>query len=193
MKYFMIFLILVGLASVSHADEPVSSNDTKNNYDESPCPPGTVLKDGPCVVIDPNVPPFSQQDCLIATASFGSEMAPQVQMLREIRDSVLLKTYFGGLFMNGFNAVYYSFSPSIAELENENPIFKEIVKAFITPMISTLSIMMLANEGSENQVIILGLSTLGLIIGMYVIAPILILTKIRNKYTRRSNRDEKLE
>lgn len=177
----MIFLILVGLASVSHADESTSSNDTENNHDESSCPPGTVLKDRLCVVMDPNVTPFSQQDCLIATASFGSEMAPQVQMLREIRDNVLLKTYFGGLFMNGFNAVYYSFSPSIAELENENPIFKEIVKAFITPMISALSIMTLVDESSESQVILFGTLTISLIVGMYFVTPVAMIYKIKKR------------
>ena len=30
--------------------------------------------------------------CLIATAAFGSEMAPQVQFLREIRDNTVLQT-----------------------------------------------------------------------------------------------------
>lgn len=178
MKCFIIFLILVGLTSVSHADEALSSNDTENSNDESPCPPGTVLKDRLCVVIDPNVPPFNQDDCLIATASFGSEMAPQVQMLREIRDDVVLKTYSGGLFMNGFNAVYYSFSPSIAKLENENPIFKETVKIFITPMISTLSIMTFAEERSEFQVIVFGISTIGLVVGTYIVIPIVVGFKI---------------
>ncbi|HWP78927.1 MAG TPA: CFI-box-CTERM domain-containing protein [Candidatus Nitrosotenuis sp.] len=175
-------MILVGLTSVSHADEVLSSNDTDSNYGESPCPPGTVLKDRLCVVIDPNVPPFNQRDCLIATASFGSEMAPQVQMLREIRDKVVLKTYSGILFMNGFNVVYYSFSPSIAELENKNPIFKETVKMFITPMISALSIMTFAEEGSELQVIVLGISTIVLVIGMYFVIPSIVLIKIRNRF-----------
>jgi hypothetical protein len=116
--------------------------------------------------------------CLIATASFDSELAPQVQMLREIRDNIVLKTYSGGLFMNGFNTVYYSFSPVIAEFENENPIFKEMVKAFITPMISVLSIMTLAEEGSEFQVITLGISTIGLVVGMYVVTPIVVGFKV---------------
>lgn len=173
---------MIGSASVSHAEESISSNDTENNYDEPACQPGTVLKDRVCVVVDPNVPPFNQRDCLIATASFGSEMAPQVQMLREIRDKIILKTYSGGLFMNGFNIIYYSFSPSIAELENENPIFKETVKIFITPMISILSIMTFAEEGSELQVIILGISTIVLVVGMYFVIPSIVLIKIRNHF-----------
>ena len=142
------------------------------------CMEGTELRDGVCVVIDHNVAPFNKGDCLIATASFGSELSPQVQMLREIRDNTLLNTESGKIFMNGFNSVYYSFSPQIAQLENDNPIFKESVKLFITPMITTLSIMTLA-EDSEFDVILLGISTIGLIVGMYIVAPITIIYKIR--------------
>ena len=50
--------------------------------------------------------------CLIATATFDSELAPQVQQLRELRDNVLLQTNSGMVFMNSFNQFYYSFSPS---------------------------------------------------------------------------------
>ena len=48
--------------------------------------------------------------CLIATATFGSELAPQVQLLREIRDNTVLQTESGTIFMTGFNHFYYSFS-----------------------------------------------------------------------------------
>ena len=66
--------------------------------------------------------------CLIATATYGSELAPQVQMLREIRDNQLLQTESGSAFMTSFNELYYSFSPYIADMERESPVFKEIVK-----------------------------------------------------------------
>ena len=65
--------------------------------------------------------------CLIATAAYGSEMSPQVQLLREIRDNQLMNTEAGSAFMGAFNNVYYSFSPIIADMERENPMFKEVV------------------------------------------------------------------
>jgi len=117
--------------------------------------------------------------CLIATATYGTELAPQVQFLREVRDNALLSTTAGALFMTGFNQVYYSFSPTIADWERENPVFKEAVRAFITPMISTLSIMSLADEGSESQVLGLGISVIALNLGMYVVAPTFIAYKIK--------------
>ena len=107
--------------------------------------------------------------CLIATAAYGSELAPQVQMLREIRDNQLMNTESGSAFMTTFNEAYYSFSPYIADMERESPVFKEIVKAGLTPMISTLSIMESAE--TESEVLGLGLSVIALNIGMYIGLP----------------------
>lgn len=118
--------------------------------------------------------------CLIATATYGSELAPQVQQLREIRDNQLLNTESGKSFMNSFNDFYYSFSPVVADYERENPIFKEAVKIAITPMLSTLSIMTLS-DGSESETLGLGVSVIALNIGMYFVAPAVAIVGIRKK------------
>ena len=98
--------------------------------------------------------------CLIATAAYGSEMSPQVQLLREIRDNQLMNTESGSAFMSTFNNVYYSFSPAIADMERESPMFKEVVKLGLTPMLSSLAIM--ENANSESEVLGLGLSVIAL-------------------------------
>ena len=121
--------------------------------------------------------------CLIATAAYGSELAPQVQMLREIRDNQLMNTESGSAFMTTFNEAYYSFSPYIADLERESPIFKEIVKAGLTPMLSTLAIMESAE--TESEVLGLGLSVIALNIGMYIAAPALIAMKVNQQIRSR--------
>jgi YVTN family beta-propeller protein len=118
--------------------------------------------------------------CLIATAAFGTELASQVQLLREVRDNTLFSTNSGAAFMTGFNQIYYLFSPTVSDWERQNPIFKETIKVFITPMISTLSIMSFADSGSEEQVIGLGISIIALNLGMYVIAPTIAIVKIRS-------------
>jgi len=120
--------------------------------------------------------------CLIATAAYGSEMAPQVQFLREIRDSKVMSTESGASFMTGFNQFYYSFSPTVADLERENPVFKEAVKIAITPMLSTLSIITLAEDGSEVEMLGLGLSVLALNIGMYFVVPTIAIIEIKKKF-----------
>jgi len=122
--------------------------------------------------------------CLIATATYGTELAPQVQFLREVRDNTLLSTTSGLSFMTGFNQLYYSFSPTIADWERQNPVFKEATKLFITPMISTLSIMALTDEGSENQVLGLGISVIALNLGMYVVVPTIAIWQVKKQIVR---------
>ena len=117
--------------------------------------------------------------CLIATAAYGSELAPQVQLLREIRDNQLMNTESGSAFMSTFNELYYTFSPTIADMERESPVFKEIVKAGLTPMLSTLAIM--ENAESESEVLGLGLSVIALNVGMYIAAPAMMFYGISKK------------
>ena len=118
--------------------------------------------------------------CLIATATYGSELAPQVQLLREIRDNSLLNTESGTVFMKTFNEFYYSFSPTIADWERESPMFKEAVKLAITPMITTLSLM--ENANSESEVLGLGLSVIALNLGMYIGIPAVVIIGIRKRF-----------
>jgi len=117
--------------------------------------------------------------CLIATATFGSELAPQVQQLREIRDNTILSTKSGTAFMSGFNQFYYSFSPVIADLERENPLFKEFVKFSITPMLSTLSILNYVEINSDEEILSYGIGIILMNVGMYFAAPAIIIYKIR--------------
>ena len=118
--------------------------------------------------------------CLIATATYGSELAPQVQQLRELRDNQLLQTKSGTVFMEIFNDIYYSFSPTIADMEREQPMFKEIVKLTITPMLSTLAIM--ENAETESEVLGLGISVIVLNIGMYLGIPSIVIIGIRKQF-----------
>jgi len=120
--------------------------------------------------------------CLIATATYGSELAPQVQQLRELRDNQLLQTASGMSFMSSFNDFYYSFSPTVADWERENPAFKEFVKLSLTPMISSLSILNYVDMDSEVSVLGYGISLILLNVGMYFVAPAIVIVGIRNKF-----------
>lgn len=65
--------------------------------------------------------------CFIATAAYGSELAPVVQNLREFRDEVLVKS-FGGRF---FIAVYCRLSPPVAQLVAHSVFLKIVVQRLI--------------------------------------------------------------
>jgi len=122
--------------------------------------------------------------CLIATAAFGSELAPQVQLLREIRDSVVLQTKSGSIFMTGFNQFYYSFSPAVADYERENTTFKEAVKLTLTPLLTSLTLLQYADIDSESEMLGYGIGVILLNIGMYFVAPAVLLSVCIRKISK---------
>ena len=166
------------VASVTATPEPVVEQVVN-------CGPGTIDKDGVCVVdttsetekVVAEEKSSKGGGCLIATATYGSEMSQQVQQLRELRDNQLLQTESGTAFMGTFNDIYYSFSPMIADMEREHPIFKEAVKLAITPMISTLSLM--ENAETESEVLSIGISVIMLNLGMYLAVPAIVIVGLR--------------
>ena len=110
--------------------------------------------------------------CLIATAAYGSEMAPQIQQLRELRDNTIMSTKSGSAFMSGFNQVYYLFSPTVADLEREQPVFKEFVKISLTPMLASLSLLDNVDIDTEQEMLGYGIGVIAMNIGMYVGLPV---------------------
>jgi len=167
---------------VAIIEEPVAIIEPEPEPEPEPqalCGEGTVMKDGKCVA--------EQKEgggCLIATAAFGSEMAPQVQFLREIRDNTVMTTQSGTTFMTGFNQFYYSFSPAVADLERENPVFKEAVKVTLTPMLTSLTLLNHVNVDTEEEMLGYGISIILLNIGMYFVAPAAAIIAIKNRINR---------
>ena len=151
------------------------------NFDDSPVFK-QLMADAKAKPEPESLPPARIGGCLIATATYGSELAPQVQLLRELRDNTVLQTESGTSFMTGFNQFYYSFSPTIADYERENPAFKEAVKLTLTPLLTSLTLLQYADIDSEYDMLGYGIGIILLNVGMYFIAPALLITKIRSFY-----------
>ena len=156
----------------------ISQGSTETNFGEVFLKGNCVSSSDPTTSTNPGIPRGG--GCLIATATYGSEMSIEVQQLRELRDNQLLQTESGTQFMTMFNDVYYSFSPVIADYERENPLFKEAVKIAITPMISSLSLM--ENAETESEVLGLGISLIILNIGMYIGVPAVVIVGIKRRF-----------
>ena len=107
-------------------------------------------------------------------------MAPQVQFLREIRDNTVMSTQSGTLFMAGFNQFYYSFSPTVADYERENLIFKEAVKVTLTPMLTSLTLLNYVEIDSEEEMLGYGIGIILLNLGMYILAPAVLIISLKN-------------
>jgi len=117
----------------------------------------------------------TQSGCLIATAAFGSDLAPQVQQLRLFRDGIALKTSAGSSFINVFNAWYYSFSPSVSNYERQTPWLQNTVRTLIYPLLGILSISALVYDlftfGSELGIVAAGITASSLV-GLLYFAPL---------------------
>ena len=127
------------------------------------------------------IQPSEGGGCLIATAAYGSEMAPQVQFLREIRDNTVLQTQSGTSFMTVFNSFYYTFSPAVADYERENPVFKEAVKVGLTPLLTSLTILNYVEIDTEQEMLGYGIGIIMLNIGMYFVAPAVVIIALKKR------------
>jgi streptogramin lyase len=129
--------------------------------------------------------------CLIATAAFGSELAPEVQFLRTFRDEQVIRTFAGSNFMTVFNAWYYSFSPAVAQFEYSHATARMIIRVTLYPLIgilhlSSLSYAMLASQ-PELAVLTTGIIASFLIGVVYVAFPISCILWITKKQIRARN------
>jgi len=130
--------------------------------------------------------------CIIATATYGSELSPEVQFLRGFRDGTVMSTFAGSGFMKAFNAWYYSFSPYIADSISKQPLLKETMKILLYPLVGILHISALTYSAlsfsPELAIVITGLVASGLI-GIVYFAPfsLIILLCIRRRRKFRLN------
>ena len=128
--------------------------------------------------------------CLVATAAYGTETAPQIQRLREIRDQHVLSTDAGSSFIAAFNGIYYAFSPAVADMERENPLIKGAVLVAIQPILASLHIM--EHADTESEVIVYGMLVILLNVAMYIAGPVLAVLWLPKAAARRGGSRESL-
>ena len=163
-------------------DQAASADRPSGGEGGTECAEGMVERGGECVAAAGEdergaQPPAARPGaadggaCLIATAAFGTELAPQVQMLRELRDETVLSTGAGAAFVSSFSSAYYAFSPHVADLEREFPALRHAAALLLAPMLHALQVVELAEPGSERGVVSYGIAAIALIAGMYAAAP----------------------
>jgi hypothetical protein len=101
-------------------DESIFSNETSYTIPgSSPAPTSSGASSG------------SGGGCLIATAAYGSGLAPEVSTLREFRDRYLLTNAPGQAFVDW----YYRVSPPAAAFIAEHESLKTAVRWSLTPVV----------------------------------------------------------
>jgi hypothetical protein len=128
---------------------------------------------------------------LIATATFGSELAPEVQLLRDFRDNLILRTAAGSGFMVAFNAWYYSFSPGVAGYLYAHPFERTVMKGVLYPLIGILKLSSLTFTATsaipELAALLSGLVASSLIGAFYLGLPLSVIrAKVRRLQARRA-------
>lgn len=99
-----------------------------NNCTETPIQAYSVSEDGGVTDVNSGK---TDKRCFIATVAFGSPDSPFVEILRDFRDQYLLTNRFGRRFVT----IYYSISPSIADLLEQHPPAPVIVRYALIPVI----------------------------------------------------------
>ena len=114
--------------------------------------------------------------CVIATATYGSELSPEVVILRSFRDSYIQRTKAGSSFMIVFNAWYYSFSPYVAEYLTAHPMSRMLMKGVLYPLVGVLlltsNLFTVSPTISEAGILLAGLFASCLIGAIYVGLPL---------------------
>jgi streptogramin lyase len=123
--------------------------------------------------------------CVIASAAYGSELAPEVQFLREFRDKSVASTFAGGQFMKLFNEFYYSFSPSVAQFTASSQQLSAGVRALIYPLIASLHVAASVFQGllpfnAEVAMVLSGVLA-SCLIGLTYISPIVLVRAVMRR------------
>jgi len=123
--------------------------------------------------------------CMIATAVFGTSLAPEVQLLRAFRDDLVMSSFAGKEFMKVFNLWYYSFSPLVATFIADRPIARQATQIALGPIIEILgfssTIRLFPPFNSESQVVAVGLIASALI-GLVYVLPSLTILHVMYRY-----------
>jgi len=185
------FVISVELVSGEPVAVTLKSTLTITTTDETPTGKYTILISGEgggvtkTATVELEIEEKPKKRCIIATATYGSELAPEVQFLREFRDDLVLKTFAGACFMQVFNAWYYSFSPTIAEIIAANDWLRVVMRLALYPLIGILHVSAVVcrvlSFNSELGVVVAGLIASTLIGSIYFTPIALMIIKLLHR------------
>ena len=82
--------------------------------------------------------PPPQTGCFIATATYGSPIAPEVTYMRNVRDNMISSNDVGMVLVSGWNIFYYSWSPPIANIISNSEGLQATFRILLYPLIGLI-------------------------------------------------------
>jgi hypothetical protein len=127
-----------------------------------------------------------QRLCVIATAAYGSELAPEVAYMRHVRDNMIGSNIVGKTLVSGWDAFYYSWSPTVAVEVSRNAVFQSVCRVLLIPLIVIVHVT--AYIYTAVAVVNLSLSSIlaffyaaASSIAVYIASPLLMLRTLRRR------------
>jgi len=151
--------------------------DWMNNTGAPVSSPQTILKPE---TFTATYKKLSLSPCIIATVTFGSELSPEVQFLRNFRDRLVLSTRAGSAFMNVFNTWYYSFSPQVADYIASHDSLRGPMRLGLYPLMSILALAATAYSAvafsPELAIVVAGIAA-STLIGLTYLTPMALMVR----------------
>jgi len=78
--------------------------------------------------------------CIIATATYGSEMNSEVSYMRHVRDNMIGSNELGRILVTGWNTFYYSWSPTLSSIISNSETLQTLARILLVPLIVIINI-----------------------------------------------------
>ncbi len=134
----------------------------------------------------PLSPPLNL-NCVIATAAYASDQAPEVVYMRYVRDNLIGSTPTGRVLVEAFNGFYYSWSPWLAEAISASVLLRAVFRVLLLPLIGIVHATALifaaigTMTGSADVASVIAfLAAASMTIVVYVALPVLGLAKLKD-------------
>ena len=124
----------VGYFTSSGFNGGVATNQTGDFYCENNARTDSVSGLNNCHVATPGevVGALKENSCFIATAAYGSGMAPQVEIFRQFRNEFLVTNRLGSRFV----ASYYEYGPKYAQVIAHNEVLRTLARTALWPFLA---------------------------------------------------------
>jgi hypothetical protein len=130
------------------------------------------------------MPPSLPSRCVIATAAYGSELAPDVAYMRYVRDDLIGSSILGRTLVVVFNEFYYSWSPAVAEWIAGSTLLMAVFRLLLLPLVGIVHVTALVfaatahATGQTDAASLFGfLAAAIMTITVYVLLPIIVAAK----------------